>query len=344
MKTSTFKPPGKSVHSYTHKDRNYEIFHANLSDPECRQLLRNFQILVLFFIEAGSTIDLDDEDWVIRRWEVFFLYERLEGDLYSFVGYCTVHNYHFFQAEKDLGFSNLTISDVINKTDHQEQFRSRISQFIILPPYQKTGHGRRLYDTIIAQFLANPNVNEITVEDPSDVFEQMRDVADYHRLKNANLVTPKTLEARLDGKQKTRDWITAEKAVAKMPQRQFMRIVEILLLEQILLTRGSQQGELLSKYTYYVKERLYRHNKDVLIQLERDERSEKLAETYENVYEDYENMLKRVGSDAVKGKQRGVISGKRPSSNLRNIAEGDDDEEEEEEELQPPTKKSRLGP
>lgn len=32
------------------------------------------QAFVLFFIEGGSLIELDDPDWTIDRWRIFFVY------------------------------------------------------------------------------------------------------------------------------------------------------------------------------------------------------------------------------------------------------------------------------
>ena len=73
MNGSAFSPPGKMIHSYKVEDRSYGIWAANLSDPAAKRLLRSMQILVLFFIEGASMIELDDVDWTIQRWTVFFM-------------------------------------------------------------------------------------------------------------------------------------------------------------------------------------------------------------------------------------------------------------------------------
>ena len=43
-----------------------------LSDPAAKELFRNMQVFVLFFIEGGTLIELDDPDWTIDRWRIFF--------------------------------------------------------------------------------------------------------------------------------------------------------------------------------------------------------------------------------------------------------------------------------
>ena len=68
-----FKPPGKLVHSYSRKKRNYEIWAGSLADPEVRKILDRIQIFVSFFIEAGTHIETDDFEWTLQRWMVYFV-------------------------------------------------------------------------------------------------------------------------------------------------------------------------------------------------------------------------------------------------------------------------------
>lgn len=68
---------------------------------------------------------------------------------------------------------------------YPDKIRYRISQVLILPPYQRQGHGRRLYDLIYNQCLARPDVRQVTVEDPNDEFQTLRDLADVARLREA---------------------------------------------------------------------------------------------------------------------------------------------------------------
>ena len=68
-----------------------------------------------------------------------------------------------------------------------DQIRLRLSQFVILPPYQQQGHGctfpfpytadrpAKLYSTLYQHVLTRPEVAELTVEDPAEAFEDLRD-------------------------------------------------------------------------------------------------------------------------------------------------------------------------
>lgn len=60
--------------------------------------------------------------------------------------------------------------------------RLRLSQFVILPPYQHLGHGSRLYSCLFDHMLGRDGVAELTVEDPAEAFEDLRDRNDLRFL------------------------------------------------------------------------------------------------------------------------------------------------------------------
>lgn len=69
----TFRPPGKLVHIYSKRKRNFEIWAGSLADPKVRELVNRMQILVSLFIEGGTYIETDDYDWTLERWTVYFV-------------------------------------------------------------------------------------------------------------------------------------------------------------------------------------------------------------------------------------------------------------------------------
>ena len=54
----------------------------------------------------------------------------------------------------------------------------RISQFLVLPPYQRHGIGSVLLEQMYNFYLIDKRCTEITVEDPSKDFQQMKDALD----------------------------------------------------------------------------------------------------------------------------------------------------------------------
>jgi histone acetyltransferase 1 len=68
-----FKPPGQRIKTYKTKGKEFGIWMGTLADPEIRLLLDRMQIFISFFIEGGTPINLDDQEWTLERWSVFFL-------------------------------------------------------------------------------------------------------------------------------------------------------------------------------------------------------------------------------------------------------------------------------
>ena len=71
--TSSFSPPGKLVDRYTSKGRDYEVWCGELTDQAVQLLLERMQIFVSFFVEGGTPLVLDDQEWTLARWRVFFV-------------------------------------------------------------------------------------------------------------------------------------------------------------------------------------------------------------------------------------------------------------------------------
>ena len=68
-----FKPPGTLIETYTSKNRTFEIWLGELTDPGVQIILERLQIFVSFFIEGGTPLALDDAEWTLARWRVFFV-------------------------------------------------------------------------------------------------------------------------------------------------------------------------------------------------------------------------------------------------------------------------------
>lgn len=64
------------------------------------------------------------------------------------------------------------------------QVRPRVSQFLILPPFQRKGVGSKLLQTIYKHFQSQENVCDITVEDAGEDFQRLRNTIDSRLLKD----------------------------------------------------------------------------------------------------------------------------------------------------------------
>ncbi|OCL14823.1 histone acetyltransferase type B [Glonium stellatum] len=377
----SWKPPGKLLNSYSLHDKQFEIWCASLADPAAKEIFRRMQIFIPFYIEGGTCQNLDDQDWTMERWTLFLVYEvtplkKLPGiSPYTIVGFSTSYRLWIFPTLEILratgSISEASNGDSISYTPPQlakdpETFRyaepynplsapsrERISQFVILPPYQSQSHGAHLYNTMFALFISTPNIYEITVEDPNEAFDDMRDYCDMLYLRTlpafASLSLPTVLPASTLVKDANiptdlilgpDETLTALRHAAKISPRQFARLVEMHLLSTIpplhrstvRITRKEKSGHENDRRYYFwrlaLKERLYRHNADQLAQMEQSERVEKVEETAKGVEADYARLLEGVEKRAKWAKVQeangsAVRGGKRKK---RVIADDDDDD------------------
>ncbi|KAK0669676.1 putative histone acetyltransferase type B catalytic subunit [Cercophora samala] len=341
-------PPGELLTSFTNKAGHFEVWKGTLSDPAVQQLVKRIQILVPLFIEGGTAINLDDKD--AHHWTIFFLYQKntsptspTSKPTYIFAGYSTVYRFFFLQlpptpspSEEATPSPSPSHPDPIINQDFQlgsSTFdittlpcRSRISQFLIIPPFQHLSLGSRLYHAIYQTYLSHPPTKEITVEDPNEAFDDMRDLNDLRHLRtlpsfqalHINTSTPIPKSGPVP--KNIIDEAAAEKVrrAAKMTRRQFYRVLEMQLMSRLgeavrpgivlddenekdkggkgkgRVTSTAQEKKEYALWKLMLKKRLYVHNRDALGQLELGERVEKLGEVVKGVEFDYARLLVKV--------------------------------------------------
>jgi histone acetyltransferase 1 len=303
-------------------------------DKAMQQMLKRIQILIPLYIEGGTAINLNDPEWSLQRWTVFLLYKKIAekvtsgGSPYIFMGYSTVYRYYHYQLPTPPSSPAGEKTPITKPATHDFQFplsntsrpeiphRSRISQFLILPPFHGGGNGSRFYETIFDFYLNAPQTIEITVEDPNEIFDDLRDLCDIKRLRTMPEFTDFRIRTDVTVRQKGRvptgkivDLVAMEslRRKMKMAPRQFFRMVEMQLLSYIptyirkSLLHEQKKGtpaEIKAReheyhlWQLFVKQRLYRHNKDTLIQLDRAERIDKLDDALNAVEADYGRLLR----------------------------------------------------
>ncbi|KAL6308026.1 histone acetyltransferase type B catalytic subunit [Sparassis latifolia] len=275
---------------------DFEVYHCTWQTPGFREYHRRMQLFILLYIEGGSLISEEEE-----LWEFVVLFEKRkrrhapEVATYHFVGYSTLYPFYCFP----------------------ERVRMRLSQFVILPPYQQEGHGSALYMAIYQYVLATPSIAELTVEDPAEAFEDLRDrndlkmlLADERFMREAlgegaasnggggggrvgrrrGAGVPVGLRAAKKGRlgpPADKAWVEKRRVELKIASRQFYRLIEMLMLKH--LDPSDQRAA--RAYRLQVKERLYRFNYDSLVQLDKKERQLKLEETFQSVRADYVRIL-----------------------------------------------------
>ncbi|KAI6359327.1 histone acetyltransferase 1 [Pyricularia grisea] len=312
-------PPGEILSEFDGADgAKFEIRRSSLADDATRQIIDRVQLLILLFIEGGSYIGTDTND-SLDRWDIFFLYNKKPSKTdgtsrYQFAGYSTVYKFfplQRFPLEPKEARENLELPSGEFPFSNLRS-RTRISQFLILPPFQKSGNGSRLYRTIYEYCLRDPNVIEVTVEDPNEAFDDMRDVADLDFLRQKTEFTDLKINTEIHIPRQGAaprgivDEIKSEevRCLYRIAPRQFSRVLEMHLMSRLAETVRPTltDTKIVAKPTkaetheydlwkLFVKQRLYRHNKEVLSQLDRHDRIDRLNETLGSVELEYARIL-----------------------------------------------------
>ncbi|KAK5726909.1 histone acetyltransferase 1 [Elasticomyces elasticus] len=373
--TASWTPPGEKIESYERDGENYEIWVSSLADERARTLVENMAILVPLFIEGGTILQLS-QDWSTRRWKVFLLYHvnpepAKRTSPYELVGFGTSYrvfnlpNSRESQTEDETNMTlngGASLESLLPSPDGSTPqassqaspldlpSRERLSQFLILPPYQNAGHGQALYNAMYTHLTTPFNVRELTIEDPNEAFDDLRDLCDLLYLRshvpefaalriNQDVPTSSLglndkipVDLIIDGT--TRDRIRRE---TKIEARQFGRLVEMHTLSFIpsakrsrsRITRKEKSSNADDRAYYfwrlYTKQRLFIHNRDQLIQLEREERGEKLEAALDSVQEGYSAMLEKVEARSQSMARTGPANGK--AMTKRKADSGVEDEE-----------------
>lgn len=357
------------------------------------------EILVLLFIEGASKLELDDA-WTYDRWSLHLLYEvtALEDPTvspYTIAGFATSHRYWIFptlevlrstkslpsppaSSNGDATEQKLPRLELAPEGDRESRLfkdtldplqapsRERISQFLILPPYQGQSLGSRLYETLFGYYVNMPNIYEIPVEDPSEAFDAMRDYSDivylrtlpaFKNLSIASSLPPEVLKGPIPREQILGNGtdLTALRHESKIVRRQFNRLVELHLLSTIppshrnrarLTRKHKASNENDRKYYFWrlaVKDRIYQQSADVLDEMRKDDPKDvvdKLEDTVDEVVKEYEDRLKGIDArekwaSSSKNSRNAGGRGRElplPSKRKRTVVEDDEDDWEDEDE------------
>lgn len=226
-KDATFKPYGEMLHSYKvtegNEVRKFEIYETDIEAPGFRQYHERLQTFILFFIDGASYIDVDDD-----RWKFYLLFENYKDNgnpMYAIAGYMTVYNYYAYP----------------------ERIRPRVSQVLILPPFQKQGHGAQLLQTFYNTCYSRSEVRDITVEDPSENFQRVRDFVDARNCLGLSCFQPEKLHNGFSD-----EMVQEAREKLKLSKRQTRRVYEILRLKATNVNDKEQY----KNYRLEIKKRL----------------------------------------------------------------------------------------
>ncbi|XP_046480179.1 histone acetyltransferase type B catalytic subunit [Neodiprion pinetum] len=282
----SFVPPGTVIHSFSVKDkdkgvRHFEVYKADMSCKGFKEYHERLQTFLLWYIDAASFIDIDDDQW--HYFNIFEKYTPTVGShRYATVGFATVYQYYAYPHHA----------------------RPRIAQVLVLPPFQGLGIGAQLLSAIYRAYIGRNDVKDITVEDPSISFQRVRDFIDAQHCKTLESFSKSNL---LQGFNKN---MAIEASIRfKINKKQARRVYEILRLR---VTDVSDKQEY-QQYRLDIKRRLnvpYQREQKNFKKLQRalkpmegstvidgpapEQRMQILEKQYRLLEEDYKKVIDRI--------------------------------------------------
>ncbi|XP_060033699.1 histone acetyltransferase type B catalytic subunit isoform X2 [Erinaceus europaeus] len=284
-----FKPFGTLLHTYSvlsptgGENFTFQIYKADMTCRGFREYHERLQTFLMWFIETASFIDVDDE-----RWHYFLVFEKYNKDgatLFATVGYMTVYNYYVYP----------------------DKTRPRVSQMLILTPFQGQGHGAQLLETVHRYYITSPSVLDITAEDPSKSYVKLRDFVlvkfcqDLPCFSREKLMQGFNEEMAIEAQQKF-----------KINKQHARRVYEILRL----LATDMSDAEQYRSYRLDIKRRLIspykKKQRDLtkmrkclrpeeltnqMNQIEMSTQHEQLEESFQELLEDYRRVIERLAQE-----------------------------------------------
>ncbi|KAJ3374845.1 histone acetyltransferase 1 [Allomyces arbusculus] len=160
-------PPGKYVEDVVHDCHVYELYASSFFYPGFRLFFTRAKFLAHHFLDRDSASVLADLDDTDERWNFLLLYRQPPTAGPSiFVGLlaaCTFFMYPPWLADT---------------ATHQRYHRRRISQLLVLPPFQRQGLASLLYSKFMSLNAASAHALEVAVEATTPAFDDLRDIAD----------------------------------------------------------------------------------------------------------------------------------------------------------------------
>lgn len=231
-RSAAFKPFGTKVDEFEVNSgasggstaRTFEVYVSDINDKEFLKFHSRLESFSFWFIDAFSRVEHDP------LWLFFIVYEKYSNNnnevRYATAGYFTVYQYY----------------------SYPEFIRPRISQILVLPPFQKLGIASRLIEhTTYNYFVTKDNVADITYEEPTDVIQHIRSVVDAKRCMALPAFAKDNLLAGF-----SKDMLKEAKEKFKINPKQCRVIYEIL---RLAVTNTKNDDEY-RNYRVEVKKRL----------------------------------------------------------------------------------------
>lgn len=272
------KPIGKVVKTYTRPSNNEgapEEFTLTIADSEAADYHKQVQNLALFFIESADGVSLKQNN-AGGHWKAMYLFQKRGTRRYALCGYLTL--FHFSSP-----FRKPKPGTIV-----------RICQALLLPPYQRRGHGKAMIRAVHDMAQESDDIVEINVEDPAPGFIALRNRIDFELLVESletdqPWLPPKYLNQNDFPTLVDKD-ITPAATMGRLTTKQVQIAYELYKLRDL----PTDDVHLEKQYRLMVKKRLLKlHREQLSVCKTKEERQILLAEIWREVFRKYKAILKR---------------------------------------------------
>ena len=283
-------------------EAEFVITLADGSDKMVADYHNKVQGMAMFFIETADNVDLSSNQGG-GHWKCIYMYRRHEASKYSLVGYTTLFHFNSPFRKPKPGIV------------------MRVCQAIVLPPYQRGGHGSMMLNEVykIAEGRSDidgsttsgsDEIVEVNVEDPCPGFVSLRNKVDFRRFQNSSkLGRLQSLSTDVDSNAfwspLPEDLVASGAADLRVTPQQILIASEMSKLcaveEKIkglrLSNETSSNEETIEgmekKYRLMVKKRLLKlHREELGACGSKDEQKAKLGELFDATLRQYRSLLK----------------------------------------------------
>ncbi len=256
-------PVGDVVHEYTRQGCGgavvFEVRRATFTDVAARELNSRITSLMLLFVDGASGIDESDHKWLTLT-----CYERRTAGPPHVVGYTTIYPF------------SVVLPGGIGLVE-----RFRLSQILVLPPYQRGGHGAELLNCVYREARARGS-HEVAIEDPGPDMMRCQLSTNLHNAASAGLLADPTMFCW----QCKEKFVTAARETLLLAAPAATALFELCMLA--LLDQTDEEA--LRGFRLALKARLFKTDEQ-LLELEVDARKEELALRYEECFGRYSVVL-----------------------------------------------------
>ena len=267
------EPVGEVVHTYERHGVAYEVRRANLGAPRAREHNERLTSLLLLFVDGASGIDGSDPLWV-----VFTCYQLPAGG-----GAPTV-----------AGFTTVYPFNRMVRGEMKEIFR--LSQMLVLPPYQRGGHGAEMLKVVYREGRSRGS-HEVSIEDPGPEMELCRLATDARNAAAAPALLPPREAGAATEEGRALDWGQLPAFVASARQALLLTPGAATALYELAVLSSIDQSdtEAVKGFRLAVKGRLFREDEELRCVPDVDARKAELQRRFEELLARYNSVLQRTG-------------------------------------------------